>query len=381
MINSILHKKRIAFVSNNCWSLYNFRLDVMLGCIKNGYDVIAIAPRDEFTDTLLLAVSADSLTYREISLDNTSTDPYADLKTLVQLLKIYREESPDLIFHYVTKPIIYGSIAARMLRIPSVAIITGLGYVFTRTNFFSKIIKRSFKIALKKVEYVWFLNQENALFFEYHNIVPKHKIHIMQGEGVNTEKFFPIDRKGNSIFTFIMVSRLLWSKGIGIYMEAAELLRQKGIQAKFQLLGIVDSKHPDAIPQSQLQLWREKGLLEYLGSSDAVPQCLHQADCLVAPTFYEEGVPRSIMEAMAMEIPVIASRQVGCTDLVQDGINGYLCMPKDPFSLATCMERMILAAPVERKKMGKNGRDWVKARFDKDLIMAFYLTKIQKILS
>lgn len=371
----------VAFVSNSCWSLYNFRPDVLRHFMQQGYRVLAIAPRDEHTDKLLAFSEFGQLSYYEIQLRNSTVDPVADLKLYKRLSEIYEQELPDIIFHYVTKPVIYGSIAAGSLGIPSIAVITGLGYVYSADNLLSKVVSFLFRFSLRKTKKVWFLNSRNAAFFEAKNIVPNHKIQLIPGEGINLDRFSPALRSSGKEFTFIMVSRLLWSKGVGVLAEAAAILRKKGRVARFQLLGKPESVHPDAVSSKQLTQWQDEGLLEYMGESDDIPAFLGRADCFVLPTYYEEGVPRSIMEASAMEIPVIASRQVGCDVLVKDQETGYLCALKDPEDLALKMEKMMDLSPAERAEMGRRGRMWMKSRFDMNIVLNIYEETIKEFLS
>ena len=348
--------------------------------IQEGYDIIAIAPRDDHRDKLLSQFNKNHFQYYEISLQNSAIDPIADLHTYRQLRRIYKQATPDLIFHYVTKPVVYGSIVARSLRLPSVAVITGLGYVYTKGNLLSKIVNTLFRFALKKVNKVWFLNKQNADFFLKQHIVPQHKIEVLPGEGINMERFYPDHSVVKTEFTFIMVSRLLWTKGVGIYLEAASILKRRGINVRCQLLGILDEKHPDAVSLLDLQPWIDEGLVEYLGASDEVMLHLQHANCLVAPTYYEEGVPRSIMEASSVELPVIATRNIGCTLLVDDGETGVLCALKDPEDLARKMEAMIALPEEQRMEMGRKGRKKMKAAFDKGLIEEIYLKTAAELI-
>lgn len=387
MLKGSRNKVIVAFVSNSCWSLYNFRIDVIRQFMQDGMDVLLVAPRDEHTAKLLSSTSkvgtsmVGKLIYREIDCRNSAVDPIKDWKLYTSLLRIYKEEKPDMIFHYVTKPVIFGSLAAGRLHIPSVALITGLGYVYAKGGILSKVVSYLFRWSLTNAKKVWFLNQENALFFERKSIVPKQKIQVLPGEGIHTERFKPAGEVDTRIFTFIMISRLLWSKGVGIYAEAANHLLSKGIQARFLLLGKAERIHPDNVSFEQVQKWQNSGLLEYLGESDDVPDYLSKADCFVLPTYYEEGAPRSIMEAASMELPVIASRHVGCNLLVDDGSNGFLCNPKDPQDLALKMEKMIHLSAEDRRTMGKKGREKMKTSFDKDIVIQIYQDTVRGFLS
>ncbi|HKP31807.1 MAG TPA: glycosyltransferase, partial [Chitinophagaceae bacterium] len=195
--------KVIAFVSSNAWSVYNFRVDVIRHFIKNGYKVLVIAPDDGNSELLI----AEGCMYENVDFNNKSENHISDLSLYRQLKVLYEKHKPDFIFHYVIKPNIYGSLAARKLKIPSVSVITGLGYPFAKKNWLYLIVKSLYKRALKKVTEVWFLNNEDAKVFTSNHIVPIEKIKVMPGEGVNTEHFTPdfeTPLTKNGRFVFLM---------------------------------------------------------------------------------------------------------------------------------------------------------------------------------
>ncbi len=358
------------FVSNNCWSLYNFRREILHRFSEKGWQVVAIAPKDEFTEKLMTCCA---LRYYDVSFRNSAVSPLSDLQLYRKLLEIYRMESPNIIFHYVTKPVVYGSLAAGRLGIPSIAVITGLGYVYASDTWLSWPVTFLFRRALRHAAQVWFLNRENAGFFTGEKIIPHGKSLILPGEGIDTGRFKPaVEKIATDRFVFLMVSRLLWSKGVGVYMEAAAILKERGVNAEFRLLGRPEPGHPEAVATEQLIVWEKQGLLVNLGCSDDVPEVLATADCFVLPTFYEEGIPRSLMEASSMELPVIASDHTGCNSLVEDGVTGLLCRPRDARDLAQKMTDMLNLSPRERMQMGKAGREKMIRNFDIALVAQRY---------
>jgi glycosyltransferase involved in cell wall biosynthesis len=365
----------IAFVSNNCWSLFNFRMHLLNHYVAKGYKVIAIAAEDEYTPELKSA----GLTFYNVEFRNSSVDPVADLQVLRQLKKIYTQEKPHIIFHYVTKPAIYGSLAAGSLKIPSISVITGLGYVYSGDNWLSLPVTLLFRMALKKASEVWFLNRENAGFFTGKRIIPPGKSKILPGEGIDTGHFAPIEkRRVSKTFVFIMVSRLLWSKGVGTYMDAARKLRQQHLDVEFRLLGKPETGHPESVSPDHLTGWEREGLLTNLGFSNDVRQALSEADCFVLPTYYEEGIPRTLMEASSMELPLITSDQTGCNSVVEDGFNGLLCKPRSAADLAEKMKAVINMSEDQRRKMGKNGRDKMLQQFDISHVVRIYDDAIRR---
>ena len=362
-------KIKIAFVSPNAWTMFNFRKEVLQSILQCGYEVIIIAEEDKYA-SLLISMGCR---FVPVSVNNRSLNPTDDIMLFLRLKKIYKEYRPDFIFHYVVKPSIYGTLAAAMLRIPSIAIITGLGHAFNKKFFISFLIKLLYHFALRYAYEVWCLNKEDAGFFAGNKIVPFNKIRILPGEGVNT-KHFKKDSgiiPQNKIFTFLMSARLLNSKGINEYAEATLLLQQKGLICKCLLLGAIED-HPDAVSHELINRWQRKQGLQYRGFTDDVRQYLVKADCFVYPSYYNEGIPRSLMEACCMELPVITTDNTGCRNLIIDRLNGFVCEKHDSVSLAGKMEIMMQLNINDRIMMGKKGREIVETNYSIDKVIIYY---------
>ena len=370
-------KKKIALVANSTWSVYNFRIDLIRHLLPV-FDVLVIAPRDAFAEELVKT----GCSYLHIEFNNRSENPLRDYVLYKSLKKIYQSEKPDFIFHYVIKPNIYGSLAAAACGVPSVAVITGLGYTFDRDNWLNRVVSFLYRKSLKKASEVWFLNQEDAEVFVRRKLVAAGKIKILPGEGVNTEYFFPQTHKPvarTRSFQFLMGTRLLKSKGIGIYVEAARILKQKNRDTRFELIGFFEKNHPDSIPEHDLKYWRRKGIIQYSGFASDVRPFLRQADCFIFPSFYHEGIPRCLLEAASMEVPIITSRTTGCREVVEDGKNGFLCSVNDVADLVRKMEAMMQLSAGQRSEMGKNGRALVMEKFDVRRILLEYDKTLQSI--
>ncbi len=370
-------KKKIAFVSNSAWSVFNFRLDVIRHLLPK-FQILVIAPADEFSSLLV----EEGCFFIPISFNNRTENPLREFSLYKQLKQLYTQEQPDLIFHYVIKPNIYGSLAAAACHIPSVAVVTGLGYSFARQNWLYRTVSFLYKRALKKTTEVWFLNQADADLFTRGKLVDPEKIKLLPGEGVNSQYFAPAGYRPvarSKTFQFLMSTRLLKSKGVRIYAEAARILKQKKLDLRVVLIGFFEKNHPDSITELELRVWQRRGLLQYSGFAHDVRPFLRQADCFVFPSFYSEGIPRCLLEAASMEIPIITSRNRGCTEVVEDGVNGLLVNPSDAADLAGKMEAMIQLSVGRRQEMGKAGRQRVLERFDVEKIMDFYDQVLGKI--
>jgi len=363
-------KKLIALVSNSAWSLYNFRLDI-IRYLKTIHRVMVIAPDDEYS----ILLEQEGCIYMPIRFNNRTENPFKDYDLYYQLKKIYREQKPDFIFHYVIKPNIYGSFAASALSIQSVAVVTGLGYSFAKHNWLNRVVRLLYKKALRDVREIWFLNNEDAGIFIKGSIVNIEKTKVLPGEGINTDYFSPDSiqvGRSNSDFTFLMSARLLRSKGIAVFADAARIIRKKNYSANFELIGFFEKKHPDSITDEELKKWEREGIIIYKGFAKDVRPFLKNADCFVFPSFYNEGIPRSLLEAASMELPILTSRNRGCKEVVSDGFNGYLCNLNDPFDLADKMERIIRLPEEERKKMGSNGRELAIEKFNINRVIEEY---------
>ena len=370
-------KKKIALVANSAWSLYNFRMDLIRHLLLR-FEVLIIAPKDEFASELTSA----GCRFQDIHFNNRSENPLQDYALYNALKSIYTTERPDLIFHYVIKPNIYGSLAAAKVGIQSVAVITGLGYTFDRRNWLNRVVSYLYRIALKKTFEVWFLNQEDANLFMERKLVKPDKVKILPGEGVNTEHFFPQTHKPvarSKAFQFLMGTRLLRTKGVGVYVEAAGILKKKYRDVRFELIGFFEKHHPDSITESELRHWQKKDLIHYSGFAKDVRPFLRQADCFVFPSFYHEGIPRCLLEAAAMEVPIITSLNTGCKEVVKEGENGFLCIPNNATDLAARMEEMMKLDTNARAVMGKNGRGRVSEKFSIDRILAEYDRTLEQI--
>ena len=372
-------KKLIAFVSNSAWSVYNFRLDVIQFLMEQGYEIVVMAPDDEYSKYLL----ETGCRFVPLHFDNKKENPFQDYLFYRQLKKLYSSLKPDFIFHYVAKPNIYGSLAAANQGISSVAVITGLGYPFAKKNLLYWIVKQLYKRALRKTKEVWFLNNEDAKIFINDHIVNIEKMKVLPGEGVNTAYFSP-DYDGvkepRGKFTFIMSTRLLKSKGIALYADAARILRKKNYDVRFELIGFFEKHHPDSISQDDLNRWGNEGLIHYGGFAKDVRPFLKKADCFVFPSFYNEGVPRCLMEAASMELPIVTSLNRGCKEVVLNNSTGYVCNAHDPFDLADKMEKMINLSYEDRIRMGKNGRALVIRKFSIEKVIEEYTQTLNRDL-
>lgn len=368
----------IALVANTLWSVYNFRKGLINSFINQGHKVTVIGPIDEYGRKL----QELGCSVVDVHIASQGKNPLVDFFLIMKLKKIYAQVNPDFIFHYTIKPNIYGSIAAWLCKKQSIAITTGLGFVFNKSSFFTTIISHLYAFSFQFPKEVWFLNEDDKAVFLSKNIVKEHKAYVLDGEGVDTQYFAPESCIGNTDdeIKFLLVARMLWDKGVGVYVDAARKLKAHYPNAKFQLLGACDVENPSAIPKDIIDRWHKEGVIEYLGVTNDVRRIVCQADCVVLPSYYREGIPRTLMEAAAMAKPLVTTDNVGCRNVVIDGETGFLCQIKSVESLADAMNNIIHMTPEERCSMGNKGREFMLQRFDEKIIISDYYKAIEKYI-
>lgn len=370
-------KRRIAFVANTSWSIYKFRLYLIERLLEKGLAIIVLAPRDAYTATF---EDLAGLTYIELRhFQGKNISPIQDSKLYRELLHHYRTIRPHLIFHYTIKANIFGTMAAHRLKIPSISVITGLGYSFTRNGLLRRIVKLLYKNTLPKGKETWVLNEDDKALLIREHIAGPNSIFLLPGEGVDTQTFFPAPfQPGKKEIIFLFVGRMLRPKGIYEFVEASRLLKTRGLDVRCQLLGIFDES-PAAISRHQVEQWDREAVVSYLGHTDKVADIMENADCIVLPSYYQEGMPMSLLEGASMCKALIAADTPGCRSLIDQGVNGYLCREKDSADLAEKMSAYYHLPPADKQKMGNAAREKVLEHFTRERITAIYLEKINAL--
>lgn len=371
-------KRAIWIAANTTWNVSNFRRRLIRELIDEGYAVTVLSPADGY----VARVSALGARHIHLDMDVAGTNPVSDAALVVRLFRLFREERPALLLTYTPKINIYCAIAARRAGIPVIANVSGLGSGFIRGGWLTTLVKFLYRVALKHPRKVFFQNNDDCSLFRNEALVSPEKAEVLPGSGVDVDRFRPVDREHeepHGSFAFLLAARLLIDKGISEYIEAARLLRPEFPKAQFRLLGFLDSKNPTAISEQQVSEWEASGSINYLGATDDVVAYYAAADCVVLPS-YREGCPRSLLEAASMAIPLIASDTAGCRDVVKDGVNGYLCKPRDAEDLARQMRRMMVLRREERRQMGRAGRDLAIKIFDERIVIRRYLRAVQEVL-
>ena len=365
-------KRHIAFVANSSWYIYNLRIGIIRALQKVGVEVTVIAPKDSYTPKLLAA----NCHFIPLKMDNKSVNPLKDIGLCYRFLRIFRKHSFDYIFTYTIKPNIYGAIAAKFCNTGNTTILSGRGYSALEKGGLNFLVEKLYKLSIRFSQQIWFVNRDDFQHFTESKLVQPEKCKLLPGEGVDTEYFAPRERINDDTITFLFSGRLIWSKGVGYYINAAKYIQQKYPHTCFKLLGYFGVQNPDAIQEKQIEQWNESGIIDYLGFTQDVRPFLAKTDCFVLPSYYGEGTPRSLLEATSMEIPIITTDSVGCREIVKNKVNGFLCKPKDEMDLINKIELFLSLTVAERLEMGRIGRVMAIANFDEKLVIQHYLELI-----
>lgn len=358
-------------------SIVNFRGELIKSMISEGHKVTALAGKaDPAIIEKILKLGANFI---EIPISRTSLNPFVDIKTFFAVIQATRRCRPDIILAYTIKPVVWGGIAARLLGVRFYAIITGLGYAFNGIGFKRKLVRGVasflYSIALKSSEIVFFQNIDNRDVFLSKKIILIHQSEIIDGSGVDSN-FFQYSELPKTNFTFLCVCRLLKEKGLREYAEAAKTVMKSKKDVVFLLVGPVDNS-PDSISSDEVFNWVNSGYLQYKGEVSDVREYIRQSHVFVLPS-YHEGIPRSILEAMAMGRPILTTNAVGCKETVLDEINGFKVPIKSADALA---EKMIWFIENKNRlsEMGKKSRELIEKKFEVKIINQKLMRSMQLI--
>ena len=365
---------RIAIVINTSWNIYNFRLSLIKALLAEGHEVVAIAPRDAYSERLIAA----GCRFVPVAMEQ-GTNPFTDMWLIWRLYRTYNKVKPDVVLHYTIKPNIYGAIAAHWAGIPAINNVSGLGTVFITKDYISSIALRLYQYSFKYPSWVFFQNQDDRRLFLRNKLVRAGITEVLPGSGIDLQKFVPAQEyKRNKPFVFLMVARVLYDKGVVEFVQASRLVQEKYPDVKCQLLGQVDEKSRSGIKNAKLQEWLATGVIEYLGATDDVASVIAKADSVVLPS-YREGTPRTLLEAAAMAKPLIATNVPGCREVVQQGVNGYLCKLRNAEDLAAKMLQMLELNDAELEQMGNASRQIAVTRFDERIVIEKYMHAIETV--
>jgi glycosyltransferase involved in cell wall biosynthesis len=370
---------RLLLFANTTWYLFNFRLALARAVRQRGHQVILASPRDEYAERLLV----EGFEWHDFGFSRRGANPLVEFLTLARWTAFYRQLRPDLVHHFTIKPVLYGSLAGRAAGVPNIVnSVTGLGSAFLGEGWRGWFLRQSalglYRLALRgRRTRVIFQNAGDQAAFVRMAAVDPRITRVISGSGVDLEVFRPVaEPSGEPVI--VMVSRMLWDKGVGELVEAAGVLRERGRNFRVLLVGAPDPGNPSSIPETRLRAWREAGTVEWEGRRENVAGVYAASHIAVLPS-YREGLPRTLIEAAAAGRPIVATDVPGCRDVVEDGVNGLLVPAQNALALANALDRL-LASSGERRLMGARGREIAAAAFSNEKVIAETLAVYDELL-
>lgn len=367
---------KLLFLVTEDWYFVSHRLPLAKAAKDGGFDVV-VATRLE---TMSRVIEAARIRAIPFEMSRRGTNPLSELGTLIRLWRLYRREQPDIVHHVALKPVVLGGLAARLAGVHAVvAAVAGMGFLFAgegRLPWVRAGLLRLLPWVIGSGRAI-VQNPEDAALLDSHG-VPHGRIRLIRGAGVDPDRF-RILPEVEDVPLVVLPARMLWDKGVGEFAAAAGMLRQRGIAARFALVGEGDADNPASVPQATLEGWRAEGLVEWWGRRDDMPKVLAQAHVVCLPS-YREGLPKALLEAAASGRAIVTCDVPGCREVVRHQDNGLLVPPRDAGALADALERLILDAGL-RRQMGRRGRERAEAEFSQERVIAETLAVYRELLA
>ncbi|MGB0683970.1 MAG: glycosyltransferase family 4 protein [Magnetovibrionaceae bacterium] len=361
-------KPKLVFLVTEDWYFVSHRLGLAKAARDMGLDVVVVTRTKDHADL----IQREGFQLISFLLPRSRLSVISEIKSIVNLYRVYKQLSPDIVHHVALKPSLYGSIAAFAARVPHVVnAMTGLGFVFTEGNWKRKLLQPLVRLLggvvfSRKDNRIIIQNPDDAETLLKAGIGKRETMTLIRGSGVSFDQFQPLPEP-DGIVTIAMVSRMLWNKGVGELAEASRILKAKGLRYRILLIGNPDPENPTSIDPVQLCRWHDEGLVQWRGFRDDVADVWRTSHIAVLPS-YREGLPKSLLEAAACARPIVAFNVPGCREIVEDNKNGYLVPLQDHVGLATALETLI-TSPDLRFKMGAYSRKLVEDHFHEDIVI------------
>jgi glycosyltransferase involved in cell wall biosynthesis len=369
---------RLLFLVTEDWYFCSHRLPLACAARDAGFDV-AVATRVTAHGE---RIRAAGLRLIPLMLRRSGRNPWRELMAIAEITRLYRAEKPDIVHHVALKPVLYGSLAARIAAIPSVVnALAGMGYVFTSGKLSARLLRPlvtlAFRLLLKRGRIILQNPDDRAALLKA-GVASPEQITLIRGSGVDTAHFVPVPEPDTAVPLVVLPARMLWDKGVGEFVAAAHMLREEGLAARFLLAGERDPDNPAAIPAAQLETWRAAGIVEWHGRQEDMARLLAQSHIVCLPS-YREGLPKALLEAAASGRAIVATDVPGCREAVRHGINGLLVPARDATALADALRRL-LTDPALRREFGQHGREMAEKEFSVKKITAETLALYREIL-
>lgn len=367
-----MNKRSIIIAANAAWNLANFRSGLIRAMLAEGYDVVGAAPPEAVAEAKLAELGCR---FAPVTIDSKGLSPLRDWATFAAFRRLMRRERPFAFLGFTVKPNVYGSLAARLEDVPAINNISGLGTAFIRRSWLTGVVQHLYRLGLRRAHTIFFQNEADRAQFLAERLVDPARTQVLPGSGIDLDRFRPAPAPKRAETTFLMVTRMVRDKGVFEYLRAAEMLRDRDANVRFQIAGFLDVENRTAISRAELMRWVERGIVDYLGPSDDIRPLMAAADCVVLPS-YREGTSRVLLEAAALARPIVTTNVPGCREVVDDGVNGFLCEARDADGLAAAMGRFADLPYEAREAMGTAGRRKVERDYDERIVIRAYLERL-----
>lgn len=373
---------KIVYVVNEASFFFSHRLRLAQEAKRRGADVTLVCG----ANTGEYEATRHDLKVITLPLSRSGVNPLTEFRTFVHLLRLYRRLQPDLVHHVTIKPVVYGSLAARLTRIAGVVnAVPGMGFVFTARGFMAMLrrffISNLYRLALGHPNMrVIFQNREDLNLFVGSSIVRPEQSVMIRGSGVDLSEYDPVPEPSTESIVFVLIARMLRDKGIGEFVDAARKVKLNYPNWDFWLVGDIDPGNPGSLKIEDLLAWDRAGIVHWLGHREDVPEILQLSHVLVLPSYYGEGLPKTLLEAGAAERAIIASRVAGCLEFVTDGVTGLIVAPRDVEDLAAAMVRLGNDASL-RRRLAQAARSKVEAIFRVEDVVRDTFVVYQQLLN
>ena len=362
---------RILVLANNLSGLMSFRKEVMKAMVDKGYEVIISVPYDKRFDA---QVSELGVKIIDTEIDRRGINPITDLALIKRYCKMMKEVRPDVVLSYTIKPNLYGGLACKWSKIPQLVNVTGLGTAVENPGLLQKFVIGLYKFCLKNVRVMFFQNTANMEFCRERGMI-NGRPELLPGSGVNLSHFAPTEQLNGDVVKFICIGRAMKQKGIGDYLDMAEIIKKEYPNTEFHLLGACD----DGEYEERIKKMHAAGRIIYDGVTTDVRPYIQNVHCTVHPSYYPEGMSNVLLESCASGRAIITTDRPGCGEIVDEGVNGFITRPHDVEDLCNQIRKFLALSNEERVAMGKAARKKVEKEFDRQIVVNKYLMEIEQI--
>lgn len=375
--------RNILLFANTDWYLYNFRRSLALALRESGHEVLLVSPPGPYGEKL----RALGLRWEPVPMDRRSLNPLREARLLWHLWRLLRRERPDLVHGFTIKCAVYGSLAARLARVPArVNAVAGMGYVFTSDDAKARLLRPVVRALLRLAlggpgARLVLQNPDDVALFAAAGLVDASQVRLIRGSGVDCSRFAAreVAPDAGKALRVLLPARLLWDKGIAEFIAAARSLKREGRAIDFLMAGDPDPGNPAAVPEAEIRAWVDERLVQWLGHVDDMPGLFSSVDMVVLPS-YREGLPKGLIEAAACALPLVTTDVPGCREVVTDGIDGLLVPARDARALADAIARL-QDDPVLARRLGDAARAKALAQFDERIVVERTMGVYDELLS